>query len=226
VAKDSIVKTFHELHDVFTRHRKSTQWIFRGQSNPEWPLTPKAGRSPYSHSDDYEFFEAWKRRAIEYLSIAPKDDWDWLAIAQHHGLATRLLDWTTNPLIATFFAIQEDLDQDAAVYAYRSRRVLVTERIAPKDLRGVAKFRPRGVASRIVRQDEIFTVHGPPKLPLEESIRSDDRLERVIIAKTLRKTLVFDLNQYGVNLNSLFPDLDGLSAHVNWFMRNSAFYGD
>jgi hypothetical protein len=222
--KEQLVKSFHELHDAFTRFGKSTLWLFRGQSDPEWPLLPKAGRPPYSRNNDYEVFQAWKRRAVEYATLNPKDDWDWLSIAQHHGLATRLLDWTTNPLVATFFAIKEDGEHDAVVHCYKSMKLIATDKVTPGDYNGIGKFRPRGMASRLVRQAGMFTVHGPASRPLVELKGSEDRLERIIIVGSLRRSLIHDLSRYGVNLTTLFPDLDGLSAHLNWFMRNSDYY--
>src|SRR6185295_10126778 len=138
----------------------------------------------------------WKRRAVEYTSIQPRDDWDWLAIAQHHRLATRLLDWTSNPLVAAFFAVQnEDPEHDAVIYAYHSDRVIKTEEITPQKSRGIVRFRPRGVAARIVRQDGLFTVHGPPALSLSAHLQQDEQLERIVIAASYRKELRHELFQ-------------------------------
>jgi hypothetical protein len=142
-----------------------------------------------------------------------------------------LRDWTTNPLVATFFAVKEEAEHDAVVHcyksmslSYKSMSLIATDRVTPGDYNGIGKFRPRGMASRLVRQAGMFTVHGPASRPLVELKGSEDRLERIIIVGSLRGSLIYDLSRYGVNLTTLFPDLDGLSAHLNWFMRNSNYY--
>jgi hypothetical protein len=217
------VSSFLELHTILSRYRKNNNWWFRGHSTLEWKLQPKAGREAYRHSNDQRFFEAWKRRAVEHLVLADANDWDWLALAQHHGLATRLLDWSYNPLVAAYFAVSEHTDGPAVIYAYLNSHTLEgTEN--PFQLAGVYKFRPRGVAQRITRQGGLFTIHGPPTVPLELCADSGDELEKIVIEPGYRRELLFELSHYGINRETLFPDLDGLSAHANWYMTNRSYW--
>lgn len=188
-------------------------------------MIPKAGRNPYDKYDDADIFNSWKRQATNFLN-GVYDEWDMLTVAQHHGLATRLLDWTFNPLVAAFFAIQNNEESDAFIYAYLNPYNVATERVKPFEQKGVAKVKPNGAAPRVVRQSGIFTVHNPPTLDLKENLdsKNGEKLEKIIIDSFYRKELRFELSQYGINKLSLFPDLDGLSEHINWIMENSSYW--
>lgn len=108
------VAGFPDLHARLSRF--GTDWIFRGHADVGWDLTPKAGREPYTGHEE-TLFESWKLRAVEHLVANFTSDWDWLAIAQHHGLATRLLDWTANPLNPAYFAVRESRCGPAVIHA-------------------------------------------------------------------------------------------------------------
>ncbi len=216
---------FCELHE--RRSRFGEGWIFRGHADVSWELIPKVGRTPY-RGHEASLFNSWKLRAVEHHASHVASDWDWLAIAQHHGLATRLLDWTTNPLIAAYFAVREwmKVKGPAVIHAARFEGDLTisADLAFPKPLEsdGVAVFRPRGIVPRIIRQGGLFTIHGPPDQALEVKPGAVN-LERILIAEPYRAKLLAELARYGINSSFLFPDLDGLSSYFTWTVESNDF---
>lgn len=91
---------------------------------------PKAGRSPYDKYNDEETFYAWKRQAMIFLKES-YNDWDMLTIDQLHGLATRLLDWSFNPLVVAYFAVKDFEDCDAVIYAYLKKSDINVKEVHP-----------------------------------------------------------------------------------------------
>jgi hypothetical protein len=227
--KEYYVKNFEQLHKCLLQYRQKKVWIFRGHANKDWSLVPKIGRSPYSGVDEIQIFESWKRRAIEYLNISPESDWDWLAIAQHHGLVTRLLDWSTNPLFAAFFAVKNTYKGQAMIFVARIPYDPKIQQTSPFDINGVKIFYPKSVVPRITRQGGLFTIHGNPTESPEEGIKDITELHKIYIEESYRNTLRSELSFYGINEATLFPDLDGLASFINWTIEakeywNSASY--
>lgn len=213
-----------ELHRILAKYRTDRRWLFRGQSRLSWKLVPKAGRPPYDWVDDLQVFKAWKRHAIAFLPQGWMSDWEWLAVAQEHGLATRLLDWSRNPLAAAYFAVAEDDECDAVVYAARFKMRVDVDKVSPMEYGRVARFNPPDVVPRIVRQRGVFSVHGQPKTPLEEEADKLDGLERIVIPSAYRHELQCELDFYGINAATLFPDLDGLSRFANWSLESREYW--
>ena len=105
---------------------KNPLWAFRGQSGSDWGLKTKFERegeqnnlNPYFYSVcESNIITGFKRQAGQYIQNipAPNNTLDWLAIIQHYGGPTRLLDFTYSFYVATFFAIQH-ASSNSAVWA-------------------------------------------------------------------------------------------------------------
>ncbi len=184
----------------------------------DYLLIPKIGRVVPSHSfgsrekNEQEILRLFKERAFQYLDFTPATDWDWLAVGQQYGLPTRLLDWTDNLLVACFFAVDEESEDDSVIYAYRNDSYISTEKYPdPFKYKKVGKFVHKHLVQRITTQGGLFTIHPNPFEPFE----SKD-MDKIIIPNQIRTELKKTLNKYGVDRFTLFPGLDGLAAHIEW----------
>lgn len=191
--------------------------MFRGHADEDWQLLPKAGRKDFEGLDDLKLFYDWRRHASSYVERHLDSEWEWLALAQHHGLATRLLDWTVNPLAAAFLAVIEEYDKNGALFCFIPGSDLdyieiLTDRI--DDVKKVLVLRPPHVSPRIIRQVGRFTIHPKPSRPL-----TGKSIKKLIISKQCKNEIQDGLNYFGINHAALFPDLDGVSRFLNWFFQ-------
>lgn len=217
--------SFEDLHKILNCHRPhgGCAWCYRGQSNIDWPLVPAAGRREYHTGREQGRLNVWRQQAIAFEPNLPVNDWESLAVAQHHGLATRLLDWTWNPLVAAYFAAALPFEVDGALYCYFPQAYIDIQVAKLETFDCVAAYRPRALTHRLVRQAGLFTYHPKPNAPLTPAqlsppLEGPDLVAICIPAET-KASLRETLDIYGINEVNLFPDLDGLSRHINWETR-------
>lgn len=217
------VSTFDELHAAVQAFGRAVV-VYRGQRVIEWPLQPRIGRYKRVRSktvvhEERTVLRMFKERAVPHLSVFPANDWDWLALAQHHGLPTRLLDWSRNPLVAAYFAVEDEHDSDSVVYAFRDKtHVDVAQWGDPFSRSEIDRFLPPHVSPRIIAQNGMFTAHPDPSLDM----RLHPKVWKFVIRHPFRRKLKSILYKYGVHRASLFPDLDGIAKHIEW-LRTDVF---
>lgn len=84
--------------------------MYRGAADAGWPLLTSLDQlggplKPHTKADLEEYIlRSFIRYSRPYFTSPPVNDWEILVAAQHHGLPTRLLDWTYSPLVAAHFA--------------------------------------------------------------------------------------------------------------------------
>lgn len=211
--------------------------FFRGQENHEWGLTPAIGR--IACRDEAERRQAEARLFYDFkihagnLLETEDDAWRVAFLMQHHGLPTRLLDWSSSFAIALHFAMRHAGAHDAVVwmldasklnrdFARTESLVMHTDLEADYHAYFVSRkadfpFRAVGLAPsrsspRLQQQRGFFTLHGDLSEGLEQMHSSS--LTKVVIPAALFADARAFLRLSGVNEFSLFPDLDGLSRHL------------
>jgi hypothetical protein len=207
--------------------------MFRGHGDIDWPLIPSIGRM-YDKLDGYDnwnvfendILERFQKYSAPFLNRTPTNRFEWMVIAQHHGLPTRLLDWTSNPLKALFFAVENPAHAcSGGVWMFEpdgwwNDLSQINDNL---DVLGIlAAYFPDHINERVISQESCFTFFpfpaenqpipqmGTPQV-YDKHVRT---LVRFKVPKSRKKAIRLELRKLGISHLSLFPGLDGLATRI------------
>ena len=218
------------------------RWLFRGQADARWVLSPSVHRGYTPQQERYLTNEFRVRARSRYFSCPVSNDYPgWLALMQHYGLPTRLLDWTYSPLVACFFALHPDYvppacnpQRDASIWTLDARLLNESQGFEPlifpldassyepliapafknrKELNTVGVAMAIEHDPRIQLQQGAFTIHSS-RIPLDAMEGAHQWLRRLVIPNDAIPVLFEELTLLGIRKYSLFPDLSALTSEL------------
>lgn len=227
-----------------------TRWWFRGQRDARWPLLPSARRGYTKQRERYLTNLFYTRARTRYPNCPNDDDYGgWLALMQHFGLPTRLLDWTHSPLVAAYFATKYPFDSgsnadpcDAAIWALEPHRLNESqgyepvfpplnarsiEQLVRPAMKGLDDSEIQVLATsplesdlKMLTQQGAFTVHVLDE-PLNDLPGCNEWLKKIVIPAQRAPDIARDLDVLGFRLADLFPDLQNLAREITNMHRPS-----
>lgn len=199
-------------------------FFYRGQSQ-DWPLIPSIGRVGKGGHDELLIFEEFiltefRRLASPYIEKPPTNLNEWVLHAQHHGLPTRLLDWTENPLKALYFAVEDKGNtNDGVVWSWDSFEIKWNEEFPNLKTKIPYFHRPAHLNKRIVAQESMFLVF--PLAPMQIDISPldlfnlrDGRVEKFVIPGSRKTSIRNRLRDLGINALSIYPSIESVTASI------------
>ena len=237
------LNSWEEFLGIITKPPYSN-WAFRGERDERWPLYSSLSRyfrnfgvsSEAWLDQEARILRIFKRKAHQFLEKPPdpEDDFQWMALMQHHGAPTRLIDFTWSPYVAAFFALERTLG-DGVVWAMNPARVdssrAARVRMDPRTkgnferyfLRGRHRFlwmgEPHTMNRRLIAQSGTFAVPGVLDVPIEEMLSHRDQeniLAKFILTNAVREVGMRELYRMNITYATLFPDLEGLARSMGY----------
>jgi hypothetical protein len=237
------IKSIGELLEYLNKHKDSNAPLwFRGQSNSNWNLEPKLMRIEPLPSESH-YLNKFKQDATFILNNKPENEFEWMFLMQHYGVATRLLDWSESPLVSLYFALADETqkDEDGALWVLLPTELNKHNRYRPEfefeipsfedddlnnylpsiisserktSLLPMAAIAPRN-SPRMQAQQGVFTISHRDNIYVNDA-GSDPKhhIWKYNIPKEHKENLLNELTLLGINKFQLFPELGSLAENI------------
>jgi len=219
------LEDFEEWMDRISN--KNSLTIFRGQRTYH-PLLPSISRNNNPQTvlvHERELIEKFKFEAKPCLHLMPKTEWDWLVVGQHHGLPTRLPDWTFNSYIALWFALEKSMEDGSnpEVWALKPEKKDIIQSVVksrPYSGTRTKVFKTTFDTPRVRAQEGCFTLFRFVEksrngfVSLEKNRHMKKRLVRVRIANYATARIYSQLQAMGYTKARIYPDIDKVAFRI------------
>lgn len=205
--------------------------IYRGQNTEKWKILPTLFREEVAKTESRSWSELegsllirMKQRARGELNYEPMSELEWMSIAQHYGLPTRLSTWTENALVALYFATEPGReDEDGVVW-----RILPGDSslVIAQDYEQVPEqpriYFPQKTTPSMLNQKTCYLCH---PLPAEDAAAEtfeeyfelgDERmhLAKLVVTASEKAFIRRRLATMGIEARTLFPGMAGLCEQI------------
>ncbi|MBN2593911.1 MAG: FRG domain-containing protein [Sedimentisphaerales bacterium] len=205
-----------DLFRIFENQTPGRIMHFRGQVR-DWPLKPSLAREGVTEQERAKEPECFERLAKILPSV---NDWERATIAQHYGVPTRLIDWSENPLVGFYFALDDKNydNEDGVIWVFEDKTAVagnvasLRDGSGPRSLRYPRPYRawkdlqykiPRTVAQRGSLTSQTDLSKDFNKQIFDQNTQS---LKKFIVPKKSKAQLRKQLEILGVTEERLFPD--------------------
>lgn len=224
--------------DFLSAIEDGAELMFRGQSNVDWPLLPSLVRYASSYCrDGWDSLAALEDHLMHRFSmfcmpsvdLRGKSKFEKVMYVQHYGLPSRVLDWSTNPLKALWFAVEDGSYDHVSGVVYITSPKLWAEvdgDVEDVDDGFLACF-PFYFHERIVSQDSCvisFPLSRSSMVAEEFSRESSsgrfEFLKRIVVPAECKLSLRRQLSILGINARTVFPGVEGVSRWIKSDIAN------
>jgi len=231
---------------------KYREWVYRGQSNKHWPLETSLFRAfndiqnlrkqstqlaekIAKNSYEQRIIENFKTNAHLFIKDLPTqdDNLEWLAVMQHYGAPTRMLDFSYSPYVALFFSITNG-SSDSSIFCFNKielcggaykdeKNESIFKNKLLKEDSYLQTYDPKKTNQRLHNQQGLFVVPSNNYESIDEIITNSDHEYwdsgyKYIIPNTLHCEMIENLKKMNITSSILFPGIEGYTQSLRYLL--------